>query len=75
MPRSKAGGIPFFLVGGRYMWSGSPFSPALLAGQSQDAIAAALTSGAGRAAQAILANANPLTAAICAVDGNEPASV
>lgn len=75
LPPSKADGIPFILVGGRYMWSGSPFSPALLAGRSQGAIAASLPTGAGDAARAVLANANQITATICAVDGNQPAEV
>ena len=70
-----AGGIPFMLVGGRYMWSGSPFSPGVLSGKSQGAIAATLASGAGAAAQPILGNANVITAAICAVDGGKPANV
>jgi thiol-disulfide isomerase/thioredoxin len=70
-----AGGIPFILVGGRYMWSGSPFSPQVLANQTQADIAATLPQGSGPAAEAILANANVLTAAICAVDGNRPTDV
>lgn len=70
----EAGGIPFILVGGRYMWSGSPFSPGVLAGKSQAEIAASLK-GSGDAAMAILSNANQLTAAICAVDGGKPAPV
>jgi len=70
-----AGGIPFILVGGRYMWSGSPFSPQVLANQTQADIAATLPQGSGPAAELILANANVLTAAICAVDGNQPTDV
>jgi len=72
---ASAGGIPFILVGGRYMWSGSPFSPDVLAGQAQDRIAATLPAGSGAAARAILANANELTATICALDGNRPTEV
>lgn len=72
---NDAGGLPFLLVGGRYMWSGSPFSPQLLAGRSQETIASALDSAGDDAARAILANANALTAMICSVDGNEPADV
>ena len=71
----EAGGIPFILLGGRYMWSGSPFSPGVLADKSQAAIAATLSQGTGDAAKAILSNANQLTAAICAVDGGKPAPV
>jgi hypothetical protein len=73
--KAAKGGIPFILVGGRYMWSGSPFSPAVLDHHAQDAIAATLSAGAGSAAELILANGNQLTATICAVDGNKPADV
>jgi hypothetical protein len=75
LDQASAGGIPFILIGGRYMWSGSPFSPAVLANRTQADIAATLPAGSGDAAQAILANANEITAAICAVDGQKPASV
>lgn len=71
----SAGGIPFILVGGRFMWSGSPFNPGVLAGKSQAAIAGTLAQGTDDAAKAILSNANELTAAICAVDGGKPAAV
>jgi Domain of unknown function (DUF929) len=73
--RASAGGIPFILIGGHYMWSGSPFSPGVLDNQSQAAIAATLPTGTGDAAHAVLINANQFTATICAVDGNQPASV
>lgn len=75
LAKMYAGGIPFILVGGRYMWSGSPFSPEVLAHHSQADIAATLPTGAGSAAQLILANGNQFTAAICAVDGGRPAEV
>lgn len=71
----NAGGIPFVLVGGRFMWAGAPFNPGVLAGKSQAAIAATLAQGSDDAAKAILSNANELTAAICAVDGGKPAQV
>jgi thiol-disulfide isomerase/thioredoxin len=75
LDRQSAGGIPFMLVGGRYMWSGSPYNPGLLAGQTHAGIAGTLPGGSGSAARAILANANEITAAICAVDGNQPPDV
>ncbi len=75
LDKASAGGIPFMLVGGRYMWSGSPYNPGLLAGQTHAGIAASLPTGSGPAAQAILANASEITAAICAVDGNQPKDV
>ncbi len=75
LDKAAAGGIPFMLIGGRYMWSGSPFNPGLLAGQTHGEIAATLPAGSASAAQAILANANEIVAAICAVDGQQPAAV
>jgi thiol-disulfide isomerase/thioredoxin len=68
------GSVPFLLVGGRFLWLGSSFSPGLLQGSWQS-IAAALPAGRGAAARAILANANAIAAAVCAVDGGQPASV
>lgn len=73
--KENAGSIPFMLVGGRYLWSGSPYDPGLLAGLSHETIAAMLPPGTGRTAQAILANANEISASICAIDGQQPASV
>ena len=70
-----AGGIPFILIGDRFMWDGSPFDPGLLAGKSQAAIAATLAHASGDAADAILSNANVITATICAVDGGSPTEV
>jgi hypothetical protein len=70
-----AGGIPFILVGERYMWSGSPYSPQVLAGHTQADIASSLPAGTALPARAILANANVFTAAICAVTRNQPADV
>ncbi len=73
--KAGEGGIPFLLVGGRYMWAGAPFSPTVLARHSQESIAMTLPKGAGSAAELILANANQLTATICAVDGHQPKDV
>ena len=68
------GEIPFLLVGGEYLWIGAPFSPDLLRGDWHT-IAAALPSGRGAAAQAILGAANEIAAGVCAVNGNSPAAV
>ena len=67
--------IPFILIGGRYLWNGSPFSPGLLTGKTWSDIAASLAAGQSDAAKAILANGNELAAAICAVNGGQPADV
>jgi hypothetical protein len=82
------GGIPFLDIGGRLATTTSGFSPALLAGQSQAQIAAAVatppsttpTTAAGSVpapptGQAVLAVANELSAGICASTGQRPASV
>jgi hypothetical protein len=69
------GEIPFLLVGGAYLWVGSPFSPALLQGADWRTIATTLSTGREEAARAILAEANVITAAVCLVDGNVPADV
>lgn len=71
----NAGGIPFILVGGKFMWDGSPYDPGLLAGKSQAAIAATLAQPSADAAVAILGNANVITASICAVNGGKPTEV
>jgi hypothetical protein len=71
----SSGSIPFLLIGGRYLLTGSPFSPSVLQGMDWHAIAASLPLGTTAGARAILSFANEITAAICAVDGKAPASV
>jgi hypothetical protein len=67
--------IPFLMIGGRYYLTQSPFSPGLLSGMDWRAVAASLQLGTTPTAQAILATGNEIAAAVCAVDGNAPASV
>ncbi len=74
VPQSAAGGIPFVLVGGRFMW-GVGYLPDILAGRKQAEIAATLPRASDAASQSILASANELTAAICALDGHQPKDV
>lgn len=75
VPAADAGSIPFVLVGGRYLWIGSPEPPQLLHGLDWTQIADRVARGQGSAGQSILANANELTAALCATDGQQPAAV
>lgn len=75
VPASAKGDIPFLLVGHRYLFAGSPYVPTVLDGRSWGAIAATLPKGSGRAAKAILTNANELSAAICALTGGKPSNV
>ena len=67
--------FPLLDVANRYVLDGSGFSPAVLAGVSQDQIAGDLSSPAAPLTQAVVASANEITAAICSVDGNRPDAV
>lgn len=66
---------PFLDVANRYLWQGSLYDPQVLAGQLWPALSQAVHSGQGTVAQTVLGGANVISAAICAVDGGQPASV
>ncbi len=69
------GSIPFVFVGGTYV-AQLPYSPLLLQGHSYSEIAAEVNSGTpGQLGQAVNAEADALTAALCTTDGAQPASV
>jgi hypothetical protein len=70
-----AGSIPFVILGGKYVISGASFSPGLLAGKDQTAIAAALRDPSSPIARSVDGTANLLTAALCELTGNQPAAV
>jgi len=70
-----AGTFPFVDIGNVLMTSTSGFSPALLVGHSQSAIAGALSQPQDPTGQAIVASANYLTAGICRATGQQPAQV
>ena len=84
---SQTGGLPFIDLGGRYVASGDPpidyvvsgqtltQAPELLEGLTWQQIASSLSSSSTYQAQAILGDANYLTAAICEITGNQPGSV
>jgi hypothetical protein len=69
------GGIPFIDIGGKYMISGSSFSPSVLQGKTSEQIAAALADPNSSIAKSIDGTANVITAAICKITNNQPASV
>lgn len=75
LPSNQVNSYPFIDVGNRFLWGEAVYSPGALTGQLWPAIAASVHSGQGPAGQAILAGANVLAAAVCAVDGGKPASV
>lgn len=72
---SQTGGIPFLDFGNQLVAASSGYSPGLLQGMSWEQIAAQLGAAASPQAQAILGNANWLTAGICRITGNQPATV
>ena len=71
---ANAGAIPFIDFGNKYMLSGSSFSPQVLQGKSWATIAAALKDPNSQIAKAVDGTANYLTATICELTGNQPAS-
>jgi hypothetical protein len=69
------GQIPFLDVANRYLFIGAAYDPALLANKSWSQVASTLASPSPTPlGTAVWSNVNALTAAICAVDGNQPAS-
>jgi hypothetical protein len=69
------GAIPFVFVGGTYV-AQLPYSPLLLNGHSYSQIVAEVNAeNPGPLGQAINAEADALTAALCTTDGTQPASV
>jgi thiol-disulfide isomerase/thioredoxin len=71
----NAGGIPFLDIANQYVASGAGYSPQLLAGLSQQDVAARLRNPNDPVTQAIVGNANYLTAAICRITNNQPGNV
>jgi hypothetical protein len=68
--------IPFIDLGNRYAEVGnlSPLSPSMLAGKTWAQVATAMNDPSSVLGQAEIGNANYLTAAICELTGNKPAT-
>ena len=73
--QSSGGSVPFIDIGGRWVSRGDPVSPALLAGKSALDVARAIADPSTAISRAVVAEANQLTAAICDVTDQQPASV
>jgi Domain of unknown function (DUF929) len=67
--------FPLLDVANHFVLTGSSFSPSVLGGLSQAEIVTDLSLPTSPVAQAILASANEITAAICSVTGDRPAAV
>ena len=71
---ADAGSIPFIDYGGKYLTVGASYNPQVLSGLTWSQIAADLSTPSSPVAQAINGTANYMTAAICKMTGNQPAS-
>jgi hypothetical protein len=72
---SSAQGFPFIDIAGHFVLNSTSYDPALLQGLSWKQIASDLSNSGSPVTQAIVGNANYLTAAICIATKNQPASV
>ena len=68
------GSIPFIDFGNKYLISGVSYDPGVLGGLSWATIATDLSNPNSAVAKAVDGTANYLTAAICKMTGNQPAS-
>jgi hypothetical protein len=69
------GSIPFVDFGNQYAFSGAMYFPDVLSGMSWQAIADSLKQPDSPQAKAILGSANLITAAICKLTADQPATV
>ena len=72
---SSTGGIPFLDYGNRYILSGASYNPQVLSGLTESQIAEALSDPTQVQAEAIDGTANIITAALCQLTGDQPATV
>jgi len=70
----SGGSIPFIDFGNHYVITGVSYDPAVLAGLSWATVAADLSNPNSAVAKAVDGTANYITAAICKMTGNQPAS-
>lgn len=70
-----SGSIPFLDFGNRYVISGATYQLDVLSGMSWQALADALAQANSPQAKAILGSANLITAAVCRLSADQPATV
>lgn len=70
-----SGSIPFVDFGNRYAFAGAMYVPDILSGMTWQQVANTLQQPGTAQAKAILGSANLVTAAICQITGQQPASV
>jgi hypothetical protein len=75
VPSGSEGAIPFIYFGGKYIIAGASYNPQVLSGLSWSKIASEVKNNpTSNVAKAIGGTANYITAAICKMTGNQPAS-
>jgi hypothetical protein len=72
---AQAGGIPFLSLGNQFIEVSAGYVPQVLTNQSWQEIASALSNPQAPTTIEIVANANYLTAGLCQMTNNQPASV
>jgi hypothetical protein len=75
VPAGDEGAIPFVDFGNKYALGGAGYLPSTLAGLSWATIASDLHNPSSTVAQQVDGTANYITAAICGMTGNKPATV
>ncbi len=75
VPSGDQGAIPFVDFGNKYLIAGASYDPGILAGLTWEQVGADLSNPNSTVAKAIDGLANYITAAICGITGNAPASV
>jgi hypothetical protein len=71
---TQPGAIPFMYFGGKYVSVGASYDATVLSGLKWDQIAADLSNPDSPVTKAIAGTANHITATICKMTGNQPAS-
>jgi hypothetical protein len=71
---SSQGSIPFIYFNGEYLISGATFDVGVLQGKTWDQIATAMSQPTSAIAKAAIGAANGITATICLLTDNQPAS-
>ena len=74
VPSGSEGAIPFIDFGNKYLIAGASYNPQVLSGLTWAQIASDLKNPDSPVAKAIGGTANHITAAICKMTGNQPAS-
>jgi hypothetical protein len=71
---ANGGAIPFIDYGNKFLTVGASYDPAVLAGLTWNQIAADLHNSGSPVAAGVLGTANYITAAICGLTNDQPAS-